>query len=177
MPIRAHPFRSSNNSAAMRRHRAGIIDNRASLCRNAATYSERGTSMTDRSWSALTLGLLASTALATPAFAQTPPPVDATPSTSTTQSPAPGTNATDVTAPPPKAQKAQEGEVQDQTEIVITATKREEFLQNVPMSVQALGTRRLDQLDVSNFQDYSKQLPSVNRSEERRVGKESRTRR
>jgi outer membrane receptor protein involved in Fe transport len=118
--------------------------------------------MRDRNWGALTLGLLASTALATPAFAQTPPPVDATPSTSTTQSPAPGTNATDVTAPPPKVQKKQEGEVQDQTEIVITATKREEYLQNVPMSVQALGTRRLDQLNISNFEDYSKQLPSVN---------------
>ena len=118
--------------------------------------------MRDRNWGALTLGLLASTALASPAFAQTPPPVDATPSTSTTQSTAPGTNATDVTAPPPKVQKKQEGEVQDQTEIVITATKREEYLQNVPMSVQALGTRRLDQLNISNFEDYSKQLPSVN---------------
>jgi outer membrane receptor protein involved in Fe transport len=118
--------------------------------------------MTDRKWGALSLGLLATTALVSPAFAQTPPPVDATPSTPTTQSPAPGTNATDVTAPPPKVQKAREGQAQDETEIVITATKREQFLQDVPMSVQALGTRRLDQLNISNFEDYSKQLPSVN---------------
>jgi outer membrane receptor protein involved in Fe transport len=104
---------------------------------------------------ALSLGFLASTALTTPAFAQ-----DAQPQT-TGQSPAPGTNATDVTAPPPPVQKAQEGNVQDQTEIVITATKREERLQNVPQSVIALGTRRLDQLNISNFEQYTKQLPSV----------------
>ena len=71
--------------------------------------------MTDSSIRAITLGLLATTALASPAFAQTPPPVDATPATETTQSPAPGTNATDVTAPPPQVQKAQAGQVQDQT--------------------------------------------------------------
>src|SRR5437868_6217223 len=111
--------------------------------------------MTDRRARALTLGLLASTALATPAFAQ-----NAKPQT-TGQSPAPGTNATDVTAPPKQVQVAQEGRVPDQTEIVITATKREENLQNVPISVQAIGTRRLDQLGITNFEDFTKQLPSV----------------
>ena len=40
-------------------------------------------------------------------------------------------------------------------------TKREENLQDVPISVQAIGTRRLDQLNISNFEDYTKQLPSV----------------
>ena len=29
------------------------------------------------------------------------------------------------------------------------------------MSIQAIGTRRLDQLNISNFEDYTKQLPSV----------------
>jgi outer membrane receptor protein involved in Fe transport len=104
---------------------------------------------------ALTLGLLASTALASPAWAQETQPQ------TTGQSPAPGTNATDVTAPPPDVQQAQDGQVQDPTEIVITATKREERLQNVPQSVQVLGTRKLDQLDISNFEQYTKQLPSV----------------
>ena len=47
------------------------------------------------------------------------------------------------------------------TEIIITATKREENVQNVPINVIALGTRRLDQLNISNFEDYTKQLPSV----------------
>jgi outer membrane receptor protein involved in Fe transport len=114
--------------------------------------------MTDRSVRALTFGLLASSALASPAFAQT----DATPATPTTQSPAPGTNATDVTAPPEPVKQAQANAgVPDQTEIIITATKREENLQNVPISVQALGTRRLDQLNIQNFEQYTKQLPSV----------------
>src|SRR5690348_6707862 len=111
--------------------------------------------MTDRKLRALTLGFLASTALVTPAFAQTAPPQ------TTGQSPAPGTNATDVTAPPKSVQVAQEGQVPDQTEIIITATKREENVQNVPINVIALGTRRLDQLNISNFEDYTKQLPSV----------------
>jgi iron complex outermembrane recepter protein len=110
--------------------------------------------------SALSFGLLASTALAGTAFAQTPP-ADATPETPTTQSPAPNTNATNVTAPPPTVQAAQDGQVQDETEIVVTAQKREENLQDVPLSIQAIGTRRLDQLNVANFEDYAKQLPSV----------------
>jgi outer membrane receptor protein involved in Fe transport len=117
--------------------------------------------MTERALRLFTLGLLATTGLTSPAFAQTAPPVDATPETSTTQSPAPGTNATDVTAPPPQVQQAQDGQVQDQTEIVITATKREQFLEDVPQSVQVLGTRRLDQLNISNFEQYTAQLPSV----------------
>jgi iron complex outermembrane receptor protein len=105
------------------------------------------------------LGLLASSALASPAFAQSTPN-DATPETPNTQSPAPGTNATDVTSNP-NVQAAQEGQVQDSNEIVITATKREELLQNVPQSVIALGTRKLDQLNISNFEQYTAQLPSV----------------
>src|SRR5438270_8691221 len=109
--------------------------------------------MTD--FRALTLGLLASTALASPAFAQNAQPQ------STGQSPAPATNATDVTSPPKRVQVAQQGQSRDLSEIVITATKREENLQNVPLSVQVLGTRKLDQLNISNFEQYTKQLPSV----------------
>jgi outer membrane receptor protein involved in Fe transport len=117
--------------------------------------------MTTTTIRSITLGLLASTAMATPAFAQSTAPADATPATPTTQSPAPGTNATDVTSPPKAVQVAQSGQVPDETEIIITATKREENLQNVPISVQAIGTRRLDQLNISNFEEYTKQLPSV----------------
>jgi outer membrane receptor protein involved in Fe transport len=104
---------------------------------------------------AVSLALLASTALASPAVAQSTQPQ------TTGQSPAPGTNATDVTAPPPRVQQAQQGLVPDQSEIIITATKREENLQNVPISVQVLGTRRLDQLNISNFEQFTKQLPAV----------------
>lgn len=46
-------------------------------------------------------------------------------------------------------------------EIVVTAQKRVENLQDVPISVQALGTVKLEQLNVANFNDYVKYLPSV----------------
>jgi iron complex outermembrane recepter protein len=111
--------------------------------------------MTKRKLNSVAFGLLASTAIASPAFAHTQPVED------TTQSPAPGTNATDVTGETVQQQTARDGEVRDSTEIIITAQKREENLQDVPISVQAIGTRRLDQLNISNFEDYTKQLPSV----------------
>ena len=111
--------------------------------------------MTDRTLRGLMLGLLASTALASPTFAQEAEPEI------TSDSPAPATNATDVTAPPPQVQQAQDGLVQDSTEIIVTAQKREENLQDVPLSIQAIGARRLDQLNIADFQDYVKQLPSV----------------
>ena len=108
--------------------------------------------MIDRTCRSLMLGFLASTALASPAFAQDTPAAQ----------PAPTNNgATDVTAPPPAVQQAQDGQVRDSTEIIITATKRAENLQNVAQSVQVLGTRKLDQLNISNFEQYTKQLPSV----------------
>ena len=46
-------------------------------------------------------------------------------------------------------------------EIVVTAQKREENLQDVPISIVALGTQRLDNLNVTNFEDYSQLLPSL----------------
>jgi outer membrane receptor protein involved in Fe transport len=117
--------------------------------------------MTGLSLRRATLGLLASTALGSQALAQSTPPADPTPESPSTQSPAPGTNATNVTGETPTEQTANDGQVADDTEIVITAQKREENLQDVPISVQAIGTRRLDQLNISNFEDYTKQLPSV----------------
>jgi len=118
--------------------------------------------MDDRKLRALTLGLLASTALATPAMAKDVSSDKATQPQTTGQSPAPGTNATDVTSPPPKVEQAQAAHgVVEQNEIIITATKREENLQNVPIAVTVLGNRKLDQLNISNFEEYTKQLPSV----------------
>ena len=116
--------------------------------------------MSNRTLRTATLALLTSTILVSPAFAQEAAPADATPQTPTTQSPAPGTNATNVTSNP-NVQAAQEGLVQDSNEIIVTATKREENVQDVPVSIQAIGTRRLDQLNIANFEDYTKQLPSV----------------
>ncbi|MGI8611986.1 MAG: TonB-dependent receptor, partial [Sphingomicrobium sp.] len=107
--------------------------------------------MTEHSIRTIAWGLFASTALCSPAFAQE----------TTSDSPAPNTNATNVTGETPGEQVAQDGQTTDETEIIITAQKREENLQDVPVSVQAIGTRRLDQLNISNFEDYTKQLPSV----------------
>jgi len=61
------------------------------------------------------------------------------------------------TAPAPAAPTADDnGDV-----IIVTAQKRSENLQNVPISIQALGTQQLEELNVSNFQDYTRLLPSI----------------
>src|ERR1041384_5062692 len=39
-------------------------------------------------------------------------------------------------------------------EVVVTAQKRSENLQDVPISIQALGSEKLDQLQVSDVNDY-----------------------
>src|SRR5258706_9462856 len=45
--------------------------------------------------------------------------------------------------------------------VVVTAEKRVEDLQKVPLSIQVLGTQKLDQLHITNFTDYAQYLPSV----------------
>jgi outer membrane receptor protein involved in Fe transport len=86
------------------------------------------------------LGLLASTVFTGTAYAQG----------GTSQAPTP---------PPTPPSGSNAGQTDD--EIVVTAQKREENLQDVPISIQALGTRRLEELNVSNFNDYTKLTPSV----------------
>jgi iron complex outermembrane recepter protein len=49
----------------------------------------------------------------------------------------------------------------DDADIVITAQKREENLQDVPIAVTALGTEKLDELQVNEFADYARQVPSI----------------
>ncbi len=46
-------------------------------------------------------------------------------------------------------------------EIVVTATKRAELMQDVPVAVQALGEDTLNDFGISNFTDYMIQLPGV----------------
>jgi iron complex outermembrane recepter protein len=46
-------------------------------------------------------------------------------------------------------------------EIVVTAQKRVEDLQKVPISITVLGGEKMEQLQVSSFDDYAKFLPSV----------------
>jgi len=46
-------------------------------------------------------------------------------------------------------------------EIVVTATKRAENMQDISVAVQAMDERKLDELGVTNFEDYLLQLPGV----------------
>src|ERR1700730_10507069 len=46
-------------------------------------------------------------------------------------------------------------------EVVVTAQKRSEDLQKVPISLTVLGGEKLEQLQVTQFDDYVKFLPSV----------------
>lgn len=59
------------------------------------------------------------------------------------------------------AQEAEESAVGD---IVVTATKREENLQDVPISVQALGEERLEELGITDFEEYAQHLPTLSYS-------------
>ncbi len=46
-------------------------------------------------------------------------------------------------------------------EIIVTAQKRSENLQDVPISVSAIGEEALDELNIDTFEDYLDQLPTV----------------
>lgn len=63
---------------------------------------------------------------------------------------------TTSSATPPKDQK-----VAQLSTVTVTAQKRTENLQKVPISMQVLGTEKIEQLHISNFDDYVKYLPSV----------------
>jgi len=52
-------------------------------------------------------------------------------------------------------------------EIVVTAQKREQNLQDVAVSVQVLGNQQLEQLNLNNFADYINFLPTVSWQAER----------
>lgn len=63
---------------------------------------------------------------------------------------------TQATANPPKDQK-----VAELSTVTVTAQKRTENLQKVPISIQVLGTEKIEQLHINSFDDYVKYLPSV----------------
>jgi iron complex outermembrane receptor protein len=46
-------------------------------------------------------------------------------------------------------------------EVIVTATKRAESLQDVPIAVTALTSKALEELGITNFADYVMQLPGV----------------
>jgi iron complex outermembrane recepter protein len=56
---------------------------------------------------------------------------------------------------------AQQANTEGDNDIVVTASKREENLQDVPLAITAIGNERLSELQVKEFQDVVKFLPSV----------------
>jgi iron complex outermembrane receptor protein len=46
-------------------------------------------------------------------------------------------------------------------EVIVTAQKREQSLQDVPISIEALDNETLDELNIQNFKDYVQFLPTV----------------
>lgn len=47
-------------------------------------------------------------------------------------------------------------------EITVTATKRSESMQDIPLAVQAMGAEALEEQNIQSFSDYVQYLPSVN---------------
>ncbi len=70
-------------------------------------------------------------------------------------------------ASPAIAQDAQDGQQADEAQvggvqtIVVTAQRRSEDLQDVPVSVSAIGSEGLEELNIDTFEDYLDQLPTV----------------
>jgi len=56
---------------------------------------------------------------------------------------------------------AQDNEETNLGDILVTAQKREENLQNVPVSITAIGNERIENLHLQDFEDYATFLPSL----------------
>ena len=63
--------------------------------------------------------------------------------------------------PAPGGAPASTAEDQSLGEIIVTATRREESIQRVPISMQALGAEKLEQRQVTGLTDVAALLPSV----------------
>ena len=61
----------------------------------------------------------------------------------------------------PAPQPQQNTEAATLDTVTVTAQKRTENLQKVPISIQVLGNEKLEELNISDFDDYVKYLPSV----------------
>ncbi|MEL7190305.1 MAG: TonB-dependent receptor plug domain-containing protein [Pseudomonadota bacterium] len=61
------------------------------------------------------------------------------------------------TAAPEQAEERQGGV----GSIIVTAQRRSEDLQDVPVSVSAIGAEQLDELNIDTFEDYLDQIPTV----------------
>jgi iron complex outermembrane receptor protein len=72
-----------------------------------------------------------------------------------------GTGAAFAQDTPPAAETGQPQREDDEANIVVTATRRAENLQDVPIAITALGTQSLEELLVDNFDDYARFVPSL----------------
>ena len=111
-------------------------------------------------WKRVGFGLLLSSAMSAPLMAQdaAPPSVDPVTQPATgapAPADAPATDAPTTDAPTTDAPAI------DEDVIVVTATKRSENLQDVPIAITALSTKMLDDLQVDGFDDYAKLVPSL----------------
>ena len=65
-------------------------------------------------------------------------------------------------APPQAAEPARAAAAEeDETNIIVTAQRRAENLQDVPLAITALGTQTLDDLQIDDFDDYARFVPSL----------------
>jgi outer membrane receptor protein involved in Fe transport len=72
-----------------------------------------------------------------------------------------GAQTPDAALPSPPAEAPRAPVSEEGEEIVVTATKRSENLQDVPIAITAFGTKTLEDNNVQSFDDYSKMIPSL----------------
>ena len=95
--------------------------------------------MTSAQWTRAAAALLASTALALPGIAA----------------------AQDTSSGEPAGTEAKTEVDDDSQEIIVTAQRRAENLQDVPIAITAITTKTLDDNQVDSFDDYAKMVPSL----------------
>jgi outer membrane receptor protein involved in Fe transport len=74
---------------------------------------------------------------------------------------APGIAQAQETQPPAQPSGTDTRQQIEGGEIIVTATKREERLQDVPIAITAITTETLDNLQVNDFSDYARLVPSL----------------
>ena len=62
---------------------------------------------------------------------------------------------------PSGGQPGVQDQAEERDEIIVTATRREENLQDVPIAITAITTKTLDDLQVDKFEDYARLVPSL----------------
>ncbi|HEX8526101.1 TonB-dependent receptor [Allosphingosinicella sp.] len=61
----------------------------------------------------------------------------------------------------PAVEEAASPQSEQDPDIIVTATRRAENLQDVPIAITAMGTQTLEELQVDEFNDYARLVPSL----------------